>query len=33
MNIAENTSRVPPVIQENLNNPTEDSTTIKNIMK
>ena len=28
-----NTSRVPPVIQGNANNPNEDNTTVKNIIK
>ena len=33
INIVENTSGVPPVIQENPNNPNEDNTTVKNIIK
>ena len=33
INIVENTSGVPPVIQGNPNNPNEDNTTVKNIIK
>ena len=33
INIVENTSGVPPVIQGNTNNPNEDNTTVKNIIK
>ena len=33
INMVENTSNVPPVIQGNPNNPNEDKTTVKNIIK
>ena len=33
INIVKNTSGVPPVIQGNPNNPNEDNTTVKNIIK
>ena len=33
INIVKNTSGVPPVIQGNPNNPNEDNTTVKNVIK
>ena len=33
INVVENTSGVPPVIQGNPNNPNEENTTVKNIIK